>query len=103
MSIVCFAFWCFFYSPNLFVKKDNNKQTRNCPDNFIYSSTDVYPYQAAYREFICTHLSLHGKTYFLFPDVLKRWSFQKIVLEYDLSCIIGKDNISFSRKYDLIS
>ena len=26
---------------------------------------------------------------------------KKISLEYDLSCIIGKDDISFSRKYDL--
>ena len=25
----------------------------------------------------CVLLSLHGKPYFLFPDVLKRWSFQK--------------------------
>ena len=48
--------------------------------------------------------SLHGKSYFLFPDALKRWSFQKkIALEYDLSSIIGKDDISFSRKYDLIT
>ena len=45
--------------------------------------------------------SLHGKPYFLFPDVLKRWYFQKIALEHDLSCIIGKDDISFSGKYDL--
>ena len=27
---------------------------------------------------------------------------KKIALEYDLSCIIWKDDISFSRKYDLI-
>ena len=27
---------------------------------------------------------------------------KKIVLEYDLFCIIRKDDISFSRKYDLI-
>ena len=26
---------------------------------------------------------------------------KKIALEFDLSCIIGKDDISFSRKYDL--
>ena len=26
---------------------------------------------------ICRRFSLHGKSYFLFPDVLKRWSFQK--------------------------
>ena len=27
---------------------------------------------------------------------------KKIALEYDLSCIIGKDHVSFSQKYDLI-
>ena len=106
-------------------------------------------------------ITLHEKPYFLFPNVLKRWSFQKnragiwsflyyqerwyfffpkissysldgkwkmiflkkkymeiwyflqmfwkddlskkIALEYDLSCCnIKKDDISFSRKYDLI-
>ena len=35
-------------------------------------------------------------------NVLKRWSFQKIKLENDPSCIIRKDDISFPRKYDLI-
>ena len=44
--------------------------------------------------------SFHGKPYFLFPDVLKRLSFRNIVLEY-ISCIIRKDDISYSRKYDL--
>ena len=44
---------------------------------------------------------MHGKPYFLFPDVLKRWSYQKIALEYGLSWTIGKDDITFSRKYDL--
>ena len=28
--------------------------------------------------------ALHQKPYFIFPNVLKRWSFQKIALEYDL-------------------
>ena len=46
--------------------------------------------------------SLHGKPYFVFRNVLKRWSFQKIAPEYDLSCIIRKDDISFPRKYDLV-
>ena len=27
---------------------------------------------------------------------------KKLALEYDLSCIIWKDGISFSQKYDLI-
>ena len=46
-------------------------------------------------------IALHGKPYFLFPNALRRWSFQKIALEHDCSGIIGKDDISFSRKYDL--
>ena len=45
-------------------------------------------------KFIFRHGALHKKRYFLFPNVLKRWSFQKkIALEYDISCIIRKDDI----------
>ena len=36
-------------------------------------------------------------------NVLKRYSFHKITLEYDLSCIIRKDGISFSWKCDIFS
>ena len=32
----------------------------------------------------------------------KKWFFQKIALEYDFSYNIGKDDISFSQKYDLV-
>ena len=42
-------------------------------------------------------LALHEKSYFLFINVLKRWSSQNIALEYDLSCIIRKDDIIFSK------
>ena len=42
------------------------------------------------------------KTIFFFPNIFKRCSFQKIALDYDLACIIKKDDISFSRKYNLI-
>ena len=42
-----------------------------------------------------------GKPYFLFPDILKDGFSKKIALEFGLSCIIGKDDISFFRKYDL--
>ena len=31
-----------------------------------------------------------------------RWSFKKVPLEYDLSGIMRKDGISFSRKYDIL-
>ena len=46
-------------------------------------------------------LALPEKPYFHFANVLKRWSSQKIALEYDLSCIMRKDDISFSQKYGL--
>ena len=42
--------------------------------------------------------TLHEKPYFLFLNVLKRWSFQKIVLEYDFYCIIRKVDICFLGK-----
>ena len=35
-------------------------------------------------------------------NVLKRGSSQKITLEYDLSCVIRKEDISLSQKYDII-
>ena len=38
---------------------------------------------------------------FFFRTFWKDGLSKKIALEYDLSCIIGKDDISFSRKYDL--
>ena len=39
---------------------------------------------------------------FFFQTSWKDCLSKKIVLVYDLSCIIGKDDISFSQKYDLI-
>ena len=38
--------------------------------------------------------TLRGKPY-IFLNVLQRWCSQKIALEYDPSCIIKKDGISF--------
>ena len=43
------------------------------------------------------------KTIFSFPNVLKIRSFQKITLEYDLSCIIWKNDIFFTRKHIFFS
>ena len=39
--------------------------------------------------------------YFFLQTSWKHGLSKKIALEYDLSCIIGKDDISFNRKYDL--
>ena len=55
---------------------------------------------AVYKKY--SKLTLHKKPYFIFPNVLKDEISKKIALEYDLSCIIRKDDISFPRKYDLI-
>ena len=49
--LVGFCMFCIFYAPGFFFKK-----IRNCPDNLIYYTTDLYPYQPVYQEFICTHL-----------------------------------------------
>ena len=35
-----------------------NKMAWNCLNNLICYTTDLYPYQPIYREFICTHLFL---------------------------------------------
>ena len=44
-------------------------------------------------------MSLHGILFF--HTFSKDGLSKKIALEFDLSCIIGKDYISFSRQYDL--
>ena len=43
------------------------------------------------------------KHIFFFQTSWKDGISKKIALEYDLSCIIGKDHVSFSQKYDLTS
>ena len=35
-------------------------------------------------------------------NILQRWSFRKVAWGYVLSCIIKKDDIFLSQKYDLI-
>ena len=47
------------------------------------------------------YLSLHGKPFFFFQTSWKYGLSKKNALEFDLSCIIGKYDIYFSRKYDL--
>ena len=49
-----------------------------------------------YSYFHCTENHI-----FSFQTSRKDGLSKKIALEYDLSCIIGKDDISFSQKYDL--
>ena len=44
------------------------------------------------------------KNHIFFFQMFRKDDISKIIaLEYDLSCIIRKDDISFSQKYDLIS
>ena len=42
------------------------------------------------------------KNHIFFSICSEKMVFSKIVLEYDISCIIRKDDISFPRKYHLI-
>ena len=44
VEIICFGFWCFLYTQNLFVRINNkqiNKVARSCPDRLIYYTTIV--------------------------------------------------------------
>ena len=43
---------------------------------------------------------IHGN-FMISANFLERWYFKKISQEYDLSCIIRKDDISLSQKYDV--
>ena len=45
-----------FYAQKNFVKKINRLEI--VPLTSLYYTTDVYPYQPTYLEFICTHLFL---------------------------------------------
>ena len=52
---------------------------------------------------ICNVFKLHctENHFFLFQTSWKDGLSKKIALKYELSCIIGKDDLSFSQKYDL--
>ena len=61
VKVTCFVFWCFLSARNLFVRKINRLKIVLVA-SFHYT-TDVYPYQPAYRAsilyafvFICNHL-----------------------------------------------
>ena len=43
----------------------------------IYNHIIIYIIYITMYIYVYIHISLHGKPYFLFPNVLKRWSFQK--------------------------
>ena len=58
--LVGFGLICVFVCSKFFYKKK-----RNCPDNLIYYTTEVYPYQPVYQEFIFTRLrSLQSARFF---------------------------------------
>ena len=64
---------------NLLTQNSNNRRTNQHKNNNHFTGNSIFFFQTTWKD-----------------DLSK-----KIVLEYDLSCIIGKDDISFSRKYDL--
>ena len=57
VKVACFVFRCFLCTQNLFLKKKKNRLEIALITSIYYTS-DEYPYQPAYREFICTHLLL---------------------------------------------
>ena len=65
------------------------RQCQRCKFVILFKSS-LHPY-----------LSLHGKPFFFFQTSWKYGLSKKNALEFDLSCIIGKYDIYFSRKYDL--
>ena len=57
VKIICFEFWWFLCTQNLFVKKKKKKGWLEIVMvTSIYYTTDTYPYQHAYRKSICDHL-----------------------------------------------
>ena len=57
VKVICFEFWWFLCTQNLFVKKKKKKGWLEIVMvTSIYYTTDTYPYQHAYRKFICDHL-----------------------------------------------
>ena len=82
------AFWCFLIPFSAFqclfvLVKSYRKKKTNWPNNLIYTTTVI---------------SLHEKPYFLFHMFRKDVLSKKLELEYDFSCIIRKDDISFFPK-----
>ena len=68
--LVGFGWFALLFTHNLF--KKNNKLAWNCLDSLIYCTTDVYPYQPAYWEFICSHL------FFFFDNLWESLLFMRI-------------------------
>ena len=61
MKVVCFAFYDFFYTQNLFLK--TNKQAWNSLDNLIILYCWRVPLSAHLLRIICTHLFLFAIIY----------------------------------------
>ena len=68
----------------------------------LYCTYTMQPLQqsAVFKALGCDHCT---KDHIFFSQMLWKDSLsKKITLEYNLSCIVTKDGISFSRKYDVI-
>ena len=79
---------------------NDNKVANNRTNNNKTITSKSFKYMTKLKGTTTTVIiSLHKKTYFLFPNVLKDGLSEKIALEYDLSCISRKNGIFFSKKY----
>ena len=98
---------------NSFTKKETLAQVFSCEfceiskNTFFTEHLQTTTSVLQYAQFkLCSEAysgPLHEKPCFYFVNVLKRWSFQnKMAPEYDLSYIIKKDDICYSRKYHVI-
>ena len=56
VKVICFGFW-YFFACKIFLLKKINRSEIVLMASFYYT-TDGYPYQPAYEEFICMHLCL---------------------------------------------
>ena len=58
LFLFCYLVFAWFIFARSKCFRNKSKLAWNYPNNLIYYTTGVYPYQPAYRKFICTHLFL---------------------------------------------
>ena len=81
----------------------NLEYLRLCDGKTVLKKSHKYYTQCMLQMAVTGTINTARKTIFFFFRMFRKDGLsKKIALEYDLSCIIRKDCISFSRKYDLI-
>ena len=70
--------------------------------NFMVKIVEIYSFINQIIRITIKLLHCKKNHIFFFQMFWKGGLSKKLALEYDLSCIIRKDDISFPRKYDII-